>query len=261
MILTQHAQVASAESAELRPGPSSDPQNINGSEHLGRKTREEFVTKTINSAVNGHPTGAGRNAAPQETDHAPSTGVIQDNAPSQPSASTQESGPVATNEAATSKSAKGKSKAQNPPAPAPAPTPTPEILPDDDDVDMADESLDESEGEEVRQLKELYKSRPTRAMKDAFRSMLDELSDDAEAEQNPGRPKRKRQAPRPGSNWEEDDKFVCTDGPRRRDKRRVALSVCSYILVYVVTLATTPHFFPSRGSFLSSLLNRCDDVK
>ncbi|KAG8707107.1 hypothetical protein FRC09_002028 [Ceratobasidium sp. 395] len=235
---------ATTRGAESRPGPSSGPsQNINGSEHIGRKAQEDFVTKTINSATNGH-TGASQNTAPQEAEGAPSTGVAQGDAPSQSSTSMQRSAPVAADEVVVPQSAKGKSKAQVPPVPAPAPAPVPTPTPaptpasvalpdddDDDDVDMEDDSSDEVEGEEIRQLKQLYRSRPTRAMKDAFRSILEELSDDAEAEQDAGRFKRKKQAYKSDPNWAEDDDFICTDGPRRRDQRRVALS--GYIRVVI----------------------------
>ncbi|KAG8787817.1 hypothetical protein FRC12_015252 [Ceratobasidium sp. 428] len=131
----------------------------------------------------------------------------------------------------------------------PASNPTPE----DDNVDMDNDSSDEAgandedEGKneagvngeaELKRLRQLYKSQPTQAMKSALRSMLDDFSD-AEAKNNITQPtKRRKHASGPKSNWIQDNNYNCTDGPKKQDEQRVILS--GYIRVVVGKLLKIP---------------------
>ncbi|KAG9087104.1 hypothetical protein FRC06_002727 [Ceratobasidium sp. 370] len=178
-----------SQNAESQPGPASGPaQNINGSEHQGRKAREDFVTKTLNSASD------------------------QVDTPPQPPGSTQAPTTTAARAAAQAGDSDDETSGQQPPVPNASSA--------NEDVNMEDEP----DVEELKRLKQLYRSRPTKALKDAFRSMLEELSDDAEAEEDLERIKRRKRTVGLKPQWDDDD-FICTDGPRQRDERRVALSV------------------------------------
>ncbi|KAG8707830.1 hypothetical protein FRC08_000266 [Ceratobasidium sp. 394] len=190
----QSSKPLGSTNAEPRAGPSSGlSQNVNGSEQPGRKAREEFVTKTINAAT----ATANQVATPQ-----------------QPPASNQPAAPTATSEAQPTGDEIGDGQ------------------PYDDDVDMDHNLFGKSDGKSdsesdgeigLEQLKKLYKSRPTKAMKDALRTILEELSD-TEVEQNAEQPTRKKRRAKSKSKWTQDDDFICTDGPRRRDQHHIILS-------------------------------------
>ncbi|KAG8776032.1 hypothetical protein FRC12_001129 [Ceratobasidium sp. 428] len=207
----------SSGSAAPQAGPASSPsQNVNGSEKAGRKARDEFVSNTISTASKGRPSGAS-------------------NTPQQHAANSQHAAPAVAGQT-THAQAKGGDEGANGQQP-----PAPNATPEDDDVEMENDSSDEAEaaGEaELERLRELYKSQPTQAMKSALRTMLDDFSD-AEAERNITQPtKRRKRAYRPDSNWVQDDDYNCTDGPRKRDEHRVILS--GYIRVVVGELLKIP---------------------
>ncbi|KAG9095676.1 hypothetical protein FS749_010013 [Ceratobasidium sp. UAMH 11750] len=190
-----------AANVNSRPGPAAGPsQNVNGSEAQGHQARDTFVKKTINAA-----------AAIENLDAAgTNTGVIQQ--------------PIATNNPPPSGA--GPSTGGPPPA-----TSKPVV---DEDADMqyasddpdSDEKLEQGATSSLSRLKAFCKDRPTEEMKKALYSMLKELSEEAEdtdTEQEEELPKR-RKGGRRKSHWVQDEEFFCTDNPRRRDKRRVALS-------------------------------------
>ncbi|KAG8787298.1 hypothetical protein FRC12_015725 [Ceratobasidium sp. 428] len=209
-------------SAVPQTSPASGPsQNVNGSEKSGRHARDEFVSKTIRTASEGGPSGAASTSQ-------------------QPTANSQQPAPAvaAQTTQAQGKDAKDADGANDQPDQQPS---TPDATPEDSDVDMENDPLDGAEvvgEEELKRLKELYKSQPTQAMKSALRSMLDDFSD-AEAEMNITQPiKRRKRASGPSSNWVQDDDYNCTDGPRKRDEQRVILS--GYIRVVVGELLKIP---------------------
>ncbi|KAG9085989.1 hypothetical protein FRC06_003328 [Ceratobasidium sp. 370] len=110
-----------------------------------------------------------------------------------------------------------------------ASAPAPQGL-DDEDDEMAEQSNsdDEIQGETpaetayLRRLKDLYSKQPDKATQKALLAVLEELSREAEQEGRPGK-RRKRRA-NSDTPWDQNEKYVCTDSPQRREKQRVALS-------------------------------------
>ncbi|KAG8786173.1 hypothetical protein FRC12_016838 [Ceratobasidium sp. 428] len=96
-----------------------------------------------------------------------------------------------------------------------------------EDTDMNDQpsSEDEVEGETpketayLKRLKAIYAKQPD---KKAILEVLEGLS--REAKEDRRRKKHGKRGPDSDLPWEQDDEYVCTDGPRRREKQRVALS-------------------------------------
>ncbi|QRV83657.1 hypothetical protein RhiJN_11673 [Ceratobasidium sp. AG-Ba] len=95
-----------------------------------------------------------------------------------------------------------------------------------EDADMSD-ALEEDEGEIpeesvwLEHLKNLYNKRPNNAMQATLLTLLEQLS--KAEEDGRGKPRGKR-GKRSDDPWEQDEDYICTDGPRRREKIRVLLS-------------------------------------
>ncbi|QRV74464.1 hypothetical protein RhiJN_02478 [Ceratobasidium sp. AG-Ba] len=187
-------------SGDPNPGPASGPShNLNGSEGLGRKARENFVNQTLHEAT--YPTNTG----PEHAQPAP---------------------PESTDEPFEEKStSEDDTQAQS----------------DSEDVPM-NEGLSDDESEVndetnkrhaalLKRLKELYKRQPTKEMKEAVFSLLEELTGNGAASQGPGGSKRKNHNRDPKSEWVQDNDFVVTDGPQRRDEDRVLLSACIRLII------------------------------
>ncbi|KAG8701762.1 hypothetical protein FRC08_003915 [Ceratobasidium sp. 394] len=90
------------------------------------------------------------------------------------------------------------------------------------------DSDDEARGETPAEvaylsgLKKLYSKQPDKAMQKAILTLLEQLSREAEQEYRPG--KQKKRGANPNTPWDQNDRYVCTDGPQRREEQRVALS-------------------------------------
>ncbi|KAG8791222.1 hypothetical protein FRC12_009844 [Ceratobasidium sp. 428] len=168
------------------PGLSSGlAQNVNGSKQTGRKGQEELVSQLLNSAT------AGQGASSSTT-------------------------------------------GQGPPPATPQSSDLPGAQTSDEDTEMADQS-DQSDSEDdfggdetpqeaayLKRLKDLYATQSDTATQQALLAVLEELSQESNRKQGQG----KRGRPRGGSDtpWDQSDDYYCSDGPRRREKQRVALS-------------------------------------
>ncbi|KAG8714264.1 ATPase with role in protein import into the ER [Ceratobasidium sp. 395] len=112
----------------------------------------------------------------------------------------------------------------------PAPAPAPPDAEGGQDANMPDQSDsdDELEGETpgetayLKRLKDIYSKQSDKATQQALLAVLEELSREAKADRR-GK-KRGKRAADSGIPWNQDDDYCCTDGPRRREKQRVALS-------------------------------------
>ncbi|KAG9090532.1 hypothetical protein FS749_000475 [Ceratobasidium sp. UAMH 11750] len=101
---------------------------------------------------------------------------------------------------------------------------------DDEDEEMVErsDSDDEARGETPTEvaylsgLKKLYSKQPDKAMQKAILTLLEQLSCEAEQECRPG--KQKKRGANPNTPWDQNDRYVCTDSPQRREEQRVALS-------------------------------------
>ncbi|KAG8696990.1 hypothetical protein FRC08_006802 [Ceratobasidium sp. 394] len=115
--------------------------------------------------------------------------------------------------------------APEPPAPAGAGSTEDMEMADgsDDDNDSDGDTQGETPGEtaQLKRLKELYSKQPDKEMQKALLTVLEELSHEAGEEAY--RKKHKRR-PKLNTPWDQDEEYVCTDGPLRREKQRVALS-------------------------------------
>ncbi|KAG8788797.1 hypothetical protein FRC12_014184 [Ceratobasidium sp. 428] len=188
-------EAATSASATVRPTNPSEPglssglsQNVNGSEQTGRKGRENFVTQLLNSAT------ASQGAPP------PTTG-------------------------------QGAPPATASPKQAPQSSDLPGAQPEDEDTEMADQS-DQSDDEDdfgldetpqevayLKRLKDLYATQSDKATQQALLTVLEELSQESNKKDKRGRPQGQSNSP-----WDQNDEYYCSDGPRRREKQRVALS-------------------------------------
>ncbi|KAG8717504.1 hypothetical protein FRC09_014168 [Ceratobasidium sp. 395] len=217
-------------------------QNINGSGG-GHRSRDKFVSDTLKTAASVGE--GGRNADIPETPAQPRATQTGSSAQAGPSAQikTPQAGPSArtrTPQAGSSAQAESPARAGSPaqarsstragPSARPAPAPAPPGADGAPDAKMADQSDsdDELEGETpgetayLKRLKDIYSKQSDKVTQQALLAVLEELSREAEADKR-GKKRGKRGADSEIP-WNQDDDYYCTDGPRRREKQRVALS-------------------------------------
>ncbi|KAG8764766.1 hypothetical protein FRC12_007905 [Ceratobasidium sp. 428] len=175
------------------PGLSSGlSQNTNGSEKAGRKAREEFVAQSLNSATAAQGTSSS-SANPDDASQSP--------------------GPPGTESSDTEMADRSDQSDQSDQS-------------DDDDEDE-DDIEGETPGETAysKRLRQMYDQHPDKETQKALLAALEKLSQESDSKQGQGKHgKRGQRGTESDSPWKQDEEYCCTDSPRRRAERRVALS-------------------------------------
>ncbi|KAG9094640.1 hypothetical protein FS749_012087 [Ceratobasidium sp. UAMH 11750] len=224
-------QVASGSTeSQPRPTAGNPSQNVNGSEYKGRKAREDFVTQTLNAAtasqsisqekVDEHP----QNLAVVDYEYQP---FPDDDRPLSPGH------PLFSDEDVNMEGGSSEDESED----------EPEDKSEDDATDDAtDDAMDDATF--LKLFKGLCKCCLTKETKTILLSTLEELVNDAEAARGTKKGKRKARKSKAKQDWVQSDDYVCTDGPRPRDKCRVSLLGYIRVVIYDLLKVTEKDQLP-----------------